>query len=408
MSVFEALRNAFYSLLAHKLRSGLTILGILIGVATVASMMSVTGGINEFMAKELDMMAPKVFYIWKMPPMTISMDWRKYESRPDITVEEVEYLKRNSKTATFITPSAAALGIKVKYKDRETNPMTYVGGTDHTMPFTYAWPMAEGRFMSAAEVRHKKHVCVLGADVAEKLFPHESALNKEVSAGGHRFRVIGVLSKKGGIMGESQDSMVIIPVGVFKKYFREDWSLEVLVRVKPNVPMDEGIDEIRYLLRTKRGLKGYEDDNFAIETRETFMKAYENLTGAAFAAAIGIAAISLIVGGIGIMNIMLVSVRERTREIGIRKSVGASRRDIFTQFLIESIMMSLVGGVLGLAIAIWGLSIAQSKVPSLPMKMFGWHLILAFGFSVVAGVVFGIIPARRASSLNPIECLRYE
>ncbi len=408
MGSIEALRNAFYSLLAHKLRSGLTILGILIGVATVASMMSVTGGINEFMAKELDMMAPKVFYIWKMPPMTISMDWRKYESRPDITVEEVEYLKRNSKTAAFITPYASTLGIKVKYKDREANPMTYVSGTDHTMPFTYAWPMSEGRFMSAAEVRHKKHVCVLGADVAEKLFPHEPALGKEVSVGGHRFRVVGVLSKKGGIMGESQDSIVFIPLKVFKKYFREDWSLEVLVKVKPNVPMDEGIDEIRYLLRTKRGLKGYEDDNFAIETRESFMKAYENLTSAAFAAAIGIAAISLIVGGIGIMNIMLVSVRERTREIGIRKSVGASKRDIFVQFLIESIIMTLVGGVLGLIIAVWGMSAAQSKIPSLPIRLFGWHLLLAFGFSVVTGVVFGIIPARRAASLSPIECLRYE
>lgn len=406
----EAIRNAFYSLLAHKLRSALTILGILIGVMTVAAMMSVTSGIDERIKKELESFSPRMFYIWKLPAMSLTMDWRKLEARPDITLEELDYLRRHSKSIEYITPGTGgmpAMGT-VKYKNRETAPNVYIYGTDHTMILTYYWPLTSGRFFYESEVVTAKRVCVLGADVTEKLFPHESAVGKEVLVAGRRYTVIGTLEKRGEMFGTSMDAFVVIPITVYQKYYNLEEGLELYGNIKPNVPFEEGLNEIRMLLRQKRGLKAYEDDNFSIETRDTFMNAYKNITSATFAAAIGIAAISLIVGGIGVMNIMLVSVRERTREIGIRKSVGASRQDIFWQFLVESVVMSIVGGVLGLALAILGLDFAHSKLPSLPVKLFGWHLALAFGFSFITGIIFGIMPARRAAALNPIECLRYE
>jgi putative ABC transport system permease protein len=248
---------------------------------------------------------------------------------------------------------------------------------------------------------------VLGAPVAEHLFPGEDPIGQDVLIGNRRFRVVGVMEPMGQLFGQNLDDYVIVPYKTVGKLFGERLTTRLAVKARSSEAIDDAMEQVRRVLRTRRGLRSEEDDNFEIITQEQLVEMYENLTNVTWIVMIGISAIALVVGGVGIMNIMMVSVTERTREIGIRKAVGARSRDVLTQFLVESAVLSGLGGLLGLAAAL-GLAALISSVTPMPATVEIWSVFLAIGVSITVGVFFGLYPASKASRLDPIVALRYE
>ena len=256
-------------------------------------------------------------------------------------------------------------------------------------------------------VEHRRQVCVLGTDIVERLFPYEDPVGRHVRSGPHRFLVVGVLEEKGSFMGQSRDNLVMIPLTTLQKLAGENLNLDIGVLPEGPGAMQSAMDEVITLLRHRRGLSYEQPNDFEILTQDSLMEVFNNITGAAFAVVVGVASISLLVGGIGIMNIMLVTVTERTREIGIRKALGAKRRDVLWQFLIEATVLSGVGGILGILL---GFSLGKfvGAVSPLPSVVPLWTIFLGLGFSSLVGMFFGIYPATKAARLDPIVALHYE
>ncbi len=265
------------------------------------------------------------------------------------------------------------------------------------------------------DILYKRRVAIIGSYVAKTIFEDEDPIGKSIIFKGHKFTVIGVLKEKGELMGNNLDNLLLIPVTVARKfYYNPRWrvykvwySFRILVKFKDNVPMKVGMEMLEDLLRVRRGLRFDQDDDFALNTSEMLLGAYKKLTSGIFIAMIGIASLALIVGGIGIMNIMLVSVTERTREIGIRMAVGAKRKDILYQFLFESIFLTTVGGLIGVFLGFVIAKAIDISTP-LPASMPIWSVLVGLGFSSIVGLFFGIYPANKASKMDPIEALRYE
>jgi len=264
-----------------------------------------------------------------------------------------------------------------------------------------------GRSFVETDDNRRAAVCLLGPDVAEKLFNGQDPINKMIKIGSFYFRVVGVGNKRGSFIGQNQDDWVAIPVRTFEKYFGRHRGIEILAMAKSVAVMDEAQDQVRVIMRNRRGDKYEDPDSFGIFTAASLMELYNNFTSTAWIVLIGVASISLVIGGIVIMNIMLVSVTERTREIGIRKAIGAKKRDIMWQFLIESVTLSLVGGALGVGIGC-GLAFLVGSATPLPASIETWAVLSGLGIASSVGLVFGVLPAVRASNLDPIECLRYE
>jgi putative ABC transport system permease protein len=291
------------------------------------------------------------------------------------------------------------------------NRMGYVlvCGTDDVYPAIENWTVKEGRFFSTDDVRAVRQVIVLGADVASNFFPGGGGLDQEVRLGGHHYRVIGILEKKGSVFGESQDEIVNVPYTTFAKHWgissRRDVNISALAA--RGRTMQDAIGDIRGALRRVRKVPESSPDDFAINTSDQLIKQFNGITQGFFMVMILVGGMSLLVGGIGIMNIMLVSVTERTREIGIRKAIGARSRDIVRQFLIEAIILCLLGGLVGIALGL-GLAGLVSHLTPLPAHVTPFSIILGFGVSTLVGLVFGLWPAVRAAKLDPVESLRYE
>ena len=410
MPLWEGFKIALTAIWAHKLRAFLTALGILMGVTTVIAMLSIVGGVNQQVVSELNSIGVNVFYVQKFPALMISTNRRKWASRQDLDMEQAREIRRRCPAVAEVSPYHWTQAKQVRFRNRKTNPDVVVVGAVETFLEVATETLQDGRFFTALDVSRNRPVCVIGVDVVNELFPFSDPIGQEVRIQGHRYTVIGTLAERGSIFGQSRDNEAIIPIGLFERQMgrHDKRNYSIAVRVRPDVPAYKAISQVRAALRAIRNVPFLEEDNFVIETRDSIMDAYTNITGAIFAAAIGIAFISLLVGGIGIMNIMLVSVRERTREIGVRMAMGAKRRDVLVQFLIEAVTVSAIGGVLGVLLGIVGLRIAAGVYPDLPVQINSSAVILAFGFSVGAGVFFGVYPARKAAQLDPIECLRYE
>jgi putative ABC transport system permease protein len=282
-------------------------------------------------------------------------------------------------------------------------------GTDESYPEIENWTIAEGRFLSADDVRAARDVVVLGADVDKNLFPGGGGVDQEVRIGGHRYRVIGVLEKKGSIFGESQDEIVNVPYTAFAKHWgigsRRDVNISAMAG--NGHTMQEAMDDIRVALRRVRRVAESAPDDFAINTSEQLIRQFNQITQSFFMVIVMVGGMSLLVGGIGIMNIMLVSVTERTREIGIRKAIGARRRDIIRQFLIEAVILCLLGGAIGVLLG-YGLAKLVDQVTPLSARVSPASVILGFGVSTLVGLTFGLWPAMRAAKLDPVDSLRYE
>ncbi|HOG75409.1 MAG: ABC transporter permease [Candidatus Marinimicrobia bacterium] len=407
MNFDEGLKLAFQTVKSNKMRTFLTTLGIVIGVTAVIGMMSIINALDRYMTKSLSSIGGNVFWIQKYPAVQVGHLDQKYRMRKDLKYEHAEAIKRSATLVSAVSAEFFRWGKTVKYKDRATNPNVLVYGGDEYWADVNGRNISEGRMISLMDVQHRRAVAVLGADVAEKLFPFTYPIGEQVKIDGIRYEVIGVMEKMGQAMMGNQDNIVTIPNSTFIKTYGDWGSINIAVKAKSAETILDAMDQVTAILRIARKVPPGDENDFEVVTADSIMNTLRNLTGFIFIAAVIICGISLLVGGIGIMNIMLVSVTERTREIGIRKAVGAKRRHILTQFMTEAVGICLFGGLIGILLGVVvGLLIAQAfKLPPvIPL----WSIFVGMGFSLLIGVVFGTYPALKAAKLDPIEALRYE
>ncbi|HNZ36725.1 MAG TPA: ABC transporter permease, partial [Candidatus Marinimicrobia bacterium] len=404
MNFDEGLKLAFQTVKSNKMRTFLTTLGIVIGVTAVIGMMSIINALDRYMTKSLSSIGGNVFWIQKYPAVQVGHLDQKYRMRKDLKYEHAEAIKRSATLVSAVSAEFFRWGKTVKYKDRATNPNVLVYGGDEYWADVNGRNISEGRMISLMDVQHRRAVAVLGADVAEKLFPFTYPIGEQVKIDGIRYEVIGVMEKMGQAMMGNQDNIVTIPNSTFIKTYGDWGSINIAVKAKSAETILDAMDQVTAILRIARKVPPGDENDFEVVTADSIMNTLRNLTGFIFIAAVIICGISLLVGGIGIMNIMLVSVTERTREIGIRKAVGAKRRHILTQFMTEAVGICLFGGLIGILLGVVvGLLIAQAfKLPPvIPL----WSIFVGMGFSLLIGVVFGTYPALKAAKLDPIEAL---
>lgn len=405
-SAREAFWLALEALRAHKLRSFLTLLGVVIATTTLISVMSIVNGMNLYIADKIANLGANVFIIHQWQWAQGYENWLKARRRnKPIRIEEFELLKTNLVNCKNIGAEARLWGDNdARYKGRVLYDVEMAGVTPSMIDIGQQ-KVGIGRYFTESDNDHRANVCFIGTDLVDEFFPTLDPIGKEITVKGVAFRVIGVATKIGTTFGQSQDKFVQVPLNTFQKSFAARPQLAVSVQAWNSRQMMVLEDEARALLRARRHLPYQEDDTFGINASETLMSAWNRLTGAVFAVTIGIVAVFMVVGGIVIMNIMLASVTERTHEIGIRKSLGARRRDVLWQFIIESSVMAGMGGALGVL-----LSLIISRLvnivftSSVPVNAVVVGLLL----STSVGLFFGIYPASKAARLDPIEALRTE
>jgi len=404
--LIEILRSAVESIKANKLRALLTTLGIVIGVMTVIGVMSVISGFKQYMATSFSQLGANVIYVSKHPwfANVSRKEWLEILKRKDIGIEEYRALKEYGTTFKYISP-LDRINLEIRRGEKEASDVT-IHGVYEDFSEILNQGVDLGRFLSKDDVKYKRHVCVLGQDVVESLFSEESPIGKKVKIQGRQFQVIGILEERGEMMGNSMDNVVMIPYTTMTEFTGRNKTINVVVYAEDK---EKATEEIRWILRVVRDLKPGEEDDFSLNSSEALIKQFNQLTGTFLLISIAIAGISLVVGGIGIMNIMLVSVSERTREIGVRKAIGAKSSEILGQFLMESVVISLVGGFLGIFLgASLTKLISVMSNGNVPFHIPIWSIVLGFGFCFTIGVFFGFYPARKASKLSPVEALRYE
>ncbi len=411
----EILRMSWQALRANKLRSLLTVLGVIIGVSTVIAMVSLIQGLNTSMANQIQSFGSNTIYIRKWRPQVIIGQLPdSLRNRPAFTLDDRDALLAQCPSVGAVAPLNFLDDPQaVRYRRKSTKP-TFILGTDQAYQETNGYDVADGRFFTPQEVDHRSQVCVLGKETLRTLFPHQSGVGEVVHIGRVPFRVVGELEGRGKFLGFNLDEIVMVPHSSLRKYFPNDQSSflkgdEVLLNAVARSPeqIGQAIEEINEVLRLRRGLKVHQDNDFAALTDDSLLNLYNQITGGFYIVMIAVAFLSLLVGGIGVMNIMLVSVTERTREIGIRMALGAKRSSILWQFLIEACVLTGAGGALGIALGV-GLARVVDALTPLPSSVPLWSVVLGLMFSCGVGLFFGIYPAVRASRLDPVEALRYE
>jgi len=405
MQFLEGIVIALRSLVANKLRSILTLIGVIIGVMTVIAVVAIISGMNKYVETEISSMGSTTFLIRKFGMITSSEEWFKQIKRKNLSLEDMKAIEKNCPDCWKVGAEAISWR-KVKYKNKHLSNMTIVGATANITEIANH-DVYEGRGISELEVEHNRQVCFVGWEIVDNLFPNEDPMGKDIKIGNDYFRIIGVAKKKGTFLGDNQDNFVLIPITTYQKLFKRSMFLMIFVKARDFMSMQEAMDQCRLILRARRNVSYDKEDDFAILTSESIMDFFRQFTRLALMVMGGIASISLVVGGIVIMNIMLVSVTERTKEIGIRKALGARRRNILWQFLVEAVTLALVGGIAGVAMGALIAKILSLTTP-LPSAVEGWSVAVALFVASSVGIFFGIFPAMKAARLNPIEALRYE
>jgi len=408
MNFTEAIRIALQSLWANKLRSTLTLLGVVIGVAAVIAVVTFVNGINGYVAEKIFNLGADVFIISKISPVITNIDqFLEGQKRKNLTMEDYDAVAEACKHCVMIGASTFNSNGHVKYGEQSIND-SWVRGLTPSMAAILDLDLAAGRWLNQNDENNRSYVAVIGTDIVDTLFPGVDPLDKEIRVEGQLYRVIGVGKKQGKTLGQSRDNYVAVPISTYLKQFGVHTSVRISGKANGvGIQLDSAIDEARAILRARRHDLPGRPDSFVAETNASFLSIWSNLSGTFFIAMVAIAAISLIVGGIVIMNIMLVSVTERTREVGIRKAMGARRDDVLLQFLIESGTMALVGGVFGV---VFGIAVAKgiTAIIGMPSAIKLWAVAAGLIVSASVGVFFGVYPARRAAMLDPIAALRFE
>lgn len=402
----EGLFISFRAIRANKMRSVLTTLGIIIGILAVTVMSTAITGLRNSFMKSISSIGTDVLYVEKFEWFG-SEDWHVYRNRRDITWEQYLKLKERLKSAAAVAPELNTFGRTVKRKDNTAITSMVVGTTAEYIKTSGTFP-SSGRFFTEFESNASRNVCVIGQDIVDKLFPNEDPLHKTIKANGVPLKVVGVLEKQGSaFLGAfSMDGQMVIPFNVFKKAFGQRRnSFTIDIKVADINRMVEAKEEIRELMRTIRKVPPGKPDDFAINQQEAFTKAYDSIIGVVAIAGLVITALSLFVGAIGIMNIMFVSVKERTKEIGIRKAIGAKTYSILIQFLAEAAIICLIGGIIGIFFA-FIISLILNQF--MPAEMSLQIIIISLLISALVGIISGFLPAYKASKMNPVEALRFE
>lgn len=401
----EGLRIALRSIWANKLRAMLTTLGIIIGIVSVTAMFTTINGIERGFDRSVAMLGTNVLNVERFPN-TMEGGWWRYANRPVLREDIAEVIEQQSRSAAAVAPVVYG-SERMRYGDRQLGSVLTRASTPALVEVS-GLDLAEGRFFNESDERSGRYVVVIGQEVAEELFPGEAAVGKYVRMRNDRFEVIGVLVRQGKFLGlVSLDNQAVVPLGAFRKAFglSPQRDMTIQVKVADGVPLEAAEDELIGIVRAARAQDPIEEENFAINRQDAFRQQIAGVKLTIYAIGLFLTALALLVGGIGVMNIMFVSVRERTREIGIRKAVGATKRAILVQFLLEAVIVCLIGGVIGVALA--------TGVTALINQVFTAYLspttvALAFGICVGIGVLFGFIPAWSAARSRPIDALRYE
>jgi len=408
----EIVSMAWDSIKSHKLRSFLTLLGILIGVMTVIGMVSVIQGLNRSFVSELEATGSDLIIIGKFQPgfRAGHMD-EEQRQRKDLTYDDAMAIAQECPLVKAVAVDLSVSifdTVTIRYQNIKTQDALVLGMNERFPDVLSVYLPQEGRFITASDVVHSTRVCVLGSELADTLFPHSRALGQEIRVGAEKFLVVGVLQKRGSMFGQSRDNFVGMPITTLMKYYPYDKArMEIIATPRQHGYIVETMDQVTNLLRIRRKVPYGKPNDFAVFTQDTILELYNQITGAAYLVMIVISSIGLLVGGIGVMNIMLVSAKERTREIGIRKALGARASDISKQFLIEAMFLTGIGGILGI-IAGFAIAILVRAATPLPASVTPWSVALGLLVSVSVGLFFGIFPARKAARVDPIVSLRYE
>ena len=396
----------------HKLRSFLTILGIIVGIATIISMVSLIEGFNDKVLASFQRYGSTLVQFQKLEPRfgDPSQAPEEQRNRKNLTLDDARALKALCPSMAAVSPERYQwLSGQVRSGSREAN-QPLIGGTNEDYPQANNNFTSEGRFFTTSEVERSAAVAVLGVDVVESLFPHTDPIGRVISVEGKPFTVIGVLEKKGSFLFHAADNVVFIPITTFDRFFpnvAKEWGCFIATIPKTPDLMQKAMDEGIEVLRRRRGVPFNAPNDFAIRTPDVFINTYKQVTGGISTVLIFISAVGLLVGGVGVMNIMLVSVKERTREIGVRKAMGALRADIVQQFLTEAMTLTGIGGIAGVTLGL-AVSAAVAKLSPIPASTPLWAIVVGLLVSVSVGLFFGIYPAYKAARLDPIESLRYE
>ena len=408
MTLTEGLRIALQSLWANKLRSFLTMLGVVIAVAAVIAVVTFTSGLDRYVAERVFRLGTDVFIVSKISPVITNVDQMiEGEKRKDLTMEDYQAVRDACRTCSVVAASVLNFAGHVRYGEHSLED-TWIRGMTPTMATVLDLNLSEGRMLNETDENNRSNVAVIGTDVVENLFPNQHPLGKEIRIDGQLYRVIGIGEKQGKTLGQSLDNYVAIPISAYLKQYGSHTSIRISGKAHGvGNQLNAAIDEVRVVLRARRHDAPGQPDSFVAETNENFLDLWKKLTQTLFIAITAIASISLVVGGIVIMNIMLVAVTERTREIGIRKAMGARRQDVLMQFLIESATVALLGGCLGV---VFGITLAKTitALIGMPSAVRLWAVLAGLTVATSVGLFFGVYPAKRAAKLDPIVALRFE
>jgi putative ABC transport system permease protein len=406
----ESAAMAVDTLRTNKLRSALTILGVSVGVITIIFMVSIIQGLNKAFAEQIESLGSNTIFVSKFEPSFGRPPSAEEIHRKDLTMDDAEAIRREAPSIVGVSPIHRMIAATLRYEDKQTDTPILFGVTPF-YEFVHSQYIGHGRFISDADMMARANVCILGVDVARALFPYEDPVDKEIKINGNPYHIIGIMEPLGNFFGQSRDNSVFIPITTFDKYYPDRPAPEVvffiIARPTSRAAVKSAMDEITDILRRRRRVPRDAPNNFGMSSQDSLLDIYNQLTGATALVLTAISFVALLIGGIGVMNIMLVSVTERTKEIGIRKAVGATRANILWQFLIEAVALTSVGGLAGLAVGEIA-SLLMNKYSPLPAYVPFWAIGIGIGISAAVGIIFGLWPAWKAARLDPIEALRYE